>query len=116
MLRVQCNSHEVEVAKDAYTAAKHIVGQAKSNAEAEVFKNLDSQGNNIYRIARQMDRTNQEIVGEKCIHDDNGTMTLSEYDKVKTWIEYYTRLLNVEFDWPTDLLPEIGPLAAPACH
>ena len=55
VLRVQGNSLEVKAAKNAYTAAKHsakhVVGQAKSKAEAEVFKNRDSQGNNIYRIA-----------------------------------------------------------------
>ena len=117
VLRAQGNSLEVEAAKDAYTAAKqtakHVVGQAKTNAEAEVFKNLDSQGNNIYRIARQMDRTNQDIVGEKCIRNDSGNMALSDDDKMKAWAEHYSRLLNVEFDWPSDLLPEVEPIAGP---
>ena len=122
VLRAQGNSLEVEAAKDAYTAAKqtakHVVGQAKTNAEAEVFKNLDSQGNNIYRIARQMDRTNQDIVGEKCIRNDSGNMALSDDDKMKAWAEHYSRLLNVEFDWPSDLLPEVEPTAGPptACY
>ena len=108
---------EVEAARDAYTAAKQaaklIVKQAKSDAEAEVFKNLDSQGNNIYRIARQMDRTNQDIVGEKCIRNDNGDMAFSDDDKMKAWAEHYSRLLNVEFDWPSDLLPAVAPLVCP---
>ena len=62
VLRAQGNPPEVEAAKDAYTAAKqaakHIVEQAKSDAETEVFKNLDSRGSNIYGIAWHMDRTN----------------------------------------------------------
>ena len=117
VLRVQGNPLEVEAAKDAYTAAKqvakHIVEQAKSDAEAEVFKNLDPQGNDIYRIARQMDRTNQDIVGEKCIRNDNGDMAFSDKDKMKAWAEHYSRLLNVEFDWPSDLLPAVAPVAGP---
>ena len=80
VLRAQGNPPEVEAAKDAYTAAKqaakHIVGQAKSDAEAKVFKNLDFQGNKICRIVRQMDRTNQDIVGKKCIRKDKSDMHL----------------------------------------
>ena len=68
-LRKQGSSPEATVAKVAYTAAKqaakHVVWLAKSKSEAEALQKLDPQGNDIYRLARQMDRTNQDIVGEK---------------------------------------------------
>ena len=60
-----------------------------------------------------MDRTNQDIVGEKCIRNDKGDLAFSDDDKMKAWAEHYSRLLNVEFDWPSDLLPAVAPLVCP---
>ena len=35
-------------------------------------------------------------------------------EKMKTWVEHYARLLQVEFEWPSDLLPEAAPVEGPA--
>ena len=32
---------------------------------------------------------------------------------MKAWVEHYARLLNVEFDWPSNSLPVIAPIAGP---
>ena len=32
---------------------------------------------------------------------------------MKAWVEHYVRLLNVEFEWPSDSLPEVAPVAGP---
>ena len=32
---------------------------------------------------------------------------------MKAWVEHYARLLNVEFDWESDLLPEVAPVEGP---
>ena len=32
---------------------------------------------------------------------------------MKAWVEHYARLLNVEFEWPSDSLPEVAPVAGP---
>ena len=81
-LRKQGNSPEADEAKDAYTAAKHAarheVWLAKSKFEAEALQKLDPQGNDIYRLARQMDRTNQDIVGEKCVRNDADELELTD--------------------------------------
>ena len=34
-------------------------------------------------------------------------------EKMKTWVEHYARLLQVEFEWPSDLLPEAAPVEGP---
>ena len=86
---------------------------AKSEAEAEVFENLEPYGNNIYRLARQMDSANQDIVGEKCVRNDAGELALSDAEKMKAWVEHYSKLLNVEFDWPRELLPSVAPTQGP---
>ena len=74
---------------------------------------MDPKGNDIYRFTRQMDRTNQAIVGEKCVRNDAGELTLTDADKMKGWVEHYSRLLNVEFEWPRELLPDAAPIAGP---
>ena len=116
-LRTQGNSPEAAAAKLAYTAAKQAASRAvrlaKSNSEAETYQKLDPKGNDIYRLARQMDRTNQDIVGEKCVRNDAGELTLTDADKMKGWVEHYSRLLNVEFEWPCELLPDVAPTAGP---
>ena len=44
-----------------------------------------------------MKQENKEIVGEKCIRDDNGVLAFNEEDKKKAWKQHYGSLLNVEF-------------------
>ena len=65
-----------------------------------------------FRIAKPMDRTNQDVVGENCVGNDAG---LTDGDKMNTceWIEHYARLLNVEFECPSNELPEVLPTAGP---
>ena len=46
-----------------------------------------------------MDRTNQDVVGEKCIRNDACELSLSDEDKMNAWVEHYVTLLNVEFEW-----------------
>ena len=39
-----------------------------------------------------MDCTNQDVVGENCVHADAG--------EIKAWVDHYARLFNVEFKQP----------------
>ena len=41
-------------------------------------------------------------------------VSLSDEEKMKAWVEHYARLLQVEFEWPSDLLPEAAPVEGPA--
>ena len=86
---------------------------ARSAASVETFKAVDSQGSNIYRIARQMSRENQDIVGESCVRNDDGQLSLTDEDQMKAWFQHYKRLLNDTFPWPRDKLPDIPPVAGP---
>ena len=58
-----------------------------------------------------MDKTNQDVVGEKCVKNDAGE--LSDDQKMKSWVEYYSRLLNVQFEWPSDTLDNVAPTSGP---
>ena len=56
-----------------------------------------------------MDCRNQDIVDENCVRNDAGELVLTDEDKMKPWVEHYARLLNVEFEWPSNELPEVLP-------
>ena len=58
-----------------------------------------------------MYRKNQDIVGENCVCNDAGEHVITDEDKMKGWVEYYARLLTVEFQWPSNELPEVPPTA-----
>ena len=53
---------------------------------------------------------NQDVVGEQCVRNDAGEPSLTEEAKMKAWVEHYSRLMNIEFDWPRDKLPNIDPV------
>lgn len=46
-----------------------------------------------------MKRGNQDVVGEKCVLNDNDKLSFDTNDKNVAWKEFYDQLLNQEFDW-----------------
>ena len=67
----------------------------------------------LSRITKQIRKQNQDIVGEKCVKDDNNKLAYSDTAKKNAWKQNYQRLLNVEFPWDETSLfhtePSIGP-------
>ena len=53
--------------------------------------------NNVFKIARKMKSENQDIVGEKCVRNDQGNIVYDDDAKLLAWKEHYHRLSNVEF-------------------
>ena len=41
-------------------------------------------------------------------------MSLSDSKKLEAWAEHYSRLFNVEFDWPSEALNEVPAVAGPS--
>ena len=56
---------------------------------------------------------NQDIVGGKCVKNDEGCLTYNDSAKLKAWKSHYERLLNVEFVWNSDSLPDLNPRIGP---
>ena len=52
----------------------------------------------IFKIAKQMRKDNQDVVGDKYVKDDSGNLSFDEAKKV-AWKQHYERLLNEEFSW-----------------
>ena len=86
----------------AYNTAKRTsnraVHQARSEAEKIALQKIDPRSGDVYRLAKQMRRDNQDVMGEKPVkNDDAGQLSLDEEAKKEAWREHYDRLLNVEF-------------------
>ena len=97
----------------AKKVAKQTVFAAKKKAEKEKLNHIDSDSNIIYRIAKQMKQENKDIVGEKCIRDDDGVLAFNVEDKKKAWKQHYERPLNVEFPWREEDLSNADPVLGP---
>lgn len=65
-------------------------------------------------IAKQMAKTNQNIVGEKFVWNDLGELAFDDHTKKVAGKGHYNRLLNEEFEWDRNVLPPADPLEGPA--
>ena len=87
--------------RDAYQAAKRAsnlaVHLAKTDAEKIAFKQINTRSVEIDRLANQMRRENQDVIGDKRVGNNNGQMSLDVDSKKEAWREQYMHLLNVEF-------------------
>ncbi|MCU7898061.1 MAG: hypothetical protein KZQ61_05230, partial [Candidatus Thiodiazotropha sp. (ex Lucinoma aequizonata)] len=101
-----------------YNAAKRTsnraVHHARSEAEKVALEKIDPKTTDIYRLANQMRRDNQDVIGEKPVKNDAGELSLDEDAKKEAWKEHYERLLNIEFPWNPDDLSEESPVEGPS--
>ena len=102
----------------AYNTAKRtsncVVHQAKSEAEKVALQKLDPRSGDVYRLAKQMRRDNQDVMDEKPYKNDARQLSLDEESKKEAWKEHYERLLNVEFPWNQEDLSEESPVEGPS--
>ena len=68
---------------------------------------MKSGNDTIFRFARQIRQTNQDIIGDKCIKNDSGNISTTDEAKLEAWKEHYERLLNVEFPWDPNHLDQV---------
>ena len=68
--------------------AKHTVRLVKCEVGKEEFATVSPDGDGVFHIAKQMDRTNQDIVGENCVCIDAGVLALTDKDKMEAWVEH----------------------------
>ena len=116
-LRRQKQCADAIAAKTAYNNAKRhakrVVWLAKTEAGEAEFASIDPNGSDVYRIAKQMRRDNQDVCGEMPIRNSQGDLCLGDSERMNAWVEHYKGLLNVEFPWDEDALPEAPPIAGP---
>ena len=98
--------------------AKSAVYIAKRDAQTEQFGDINnnSDKNRIFQLAKKLKRENADIVGEKCVRNDEGLLALTIDEKLKAWQAHYDKLLNEEFPWNPDTLSDDPPVQGPAIY
>ena len=108
--------------KEKYLEAKRKANQvyyvAKRKAREEKFSQLESSDskNFIFKLATRMKHENQGTVGDKCPKNDERCLTYSDSTELKAWKSHYERLLNVEFMWNSDSLPDLEKKIGPPLY
>ena len=78
--------------RDTYVSAKRasnrIVYHAKNGALKCHFQKNKADFTNIFRLAKQIRHNNQDVVGEKPVLNDTGTLSLDDSAKKVAWREY----------------------------
>ena len=77
------------------------------------FSHIDPNGSDIFKVAKQMRRENQDVLGENCVIDDDGELSLDNKAKHRAWQQHYEKLLNTEFSWNPDHLSQEEPVQGP---
>ena len=100
----------------AKKTAKTAVYHAKKDAQTKQFSSINNNSDKtrIFKIAKRLKQDNVDIVGEKCVRNNDGNLALTIDDKLKTWQSHYQKLLNIEFLWDTESLSEEAPVEGPA--
>ena len=55
--------------------------------------------NGILKISEQLRSDNQDVVGDKCVKDDSGNLSIDNKAKKVAWKQHYKRFLNEEFSF-----------------
>ena len=53
-----------------------------------------------------MSKTNQNIIDEQCIKNDDAVLTVSNENKEIPWKSYHEKLFNTEFAWDRNSLSQ----------
>ena len=69
---------------------------------------------NLFRIAKQLVRSNKDVVGSGSVKDREGNIAVDDSRIKQVWKEYFEKLLNEEFEWNKDLLEDASPTSGPA--
>ena len=60
-----------------------------------------------------MDSHSRDVIGDKCVRNYAGELTLSDAHKMNAWVEHHKRLSNVESDWASESLSFVSPILGP---
>ena len=100
----------------AKKAAKTAVYFVKRDAQTEQFASINnsSDKNHTFKMAKRLKQDNVNVIGEKCVRNYDGKLTLTVDDKLKDWQSHYQKLLNVEYPCNMANMSEEAPLERPA--
>jgi len=80
--------------------AKTVISLAKGKKQKECASNLNdpNRQNEIFRIAKQMLKERQDVLGSNCLKGVSGKVIVDAKGK-DSWKEYMEKLVNEENEW-----------------
>jgi hypothetical protein len=100
--------------KAAKRNARRAVYYAKNGAQKIVLEKIDLKSADIYKLAKQLKRDNQDVIGEKPVKNDAGELSLHEDNMKLAWQQHYEQLLNLEFPCNPCHLTHAPPVEGPS--
>jgi hypothetical protein len=90
--------------KEAKKNARKAVAEAKELKRVEFASELDTEDGkrNVFRIAKQMAKERQDVVGGNCLKNGEGKLVIDSDGIKDAWKKYMERLLNEENNWDKD--------------
>ena len=87
-----------KIFKEKKSKAKKAVAIAKGRAYDDLYARLETKEGEkeLYRLARQRDRTGKDVQHVKIIKDENGNVMVNLEAVLKRWKEYFEKLMNEE--------------------
>ena len=72
----------------------------------------DDQKCDVFVIVKKMVKTNQGIIGEQCIRNDDGVLAVTYEDKKMAWKSYHEKLFNTGFVWDRNILSQVNTVSS----
>ena len=66
---------------------------------------MDYQKGDVFKIAKRLVNTNQDIIGEQCVRNCD-VLAVSDEDKEIAWKSYQEKPLNTEIVWDRKMFPQ----------
>ena len=87
-----------KIFKEKQSKAKKAVAMAKGHAYNDLYARLETKEGEkeLYRLARQRDRTGKNVQHMRVIKDENGNVMVNSEAVLKRWKEYFEKLINKE--------------------
>ena len=84
--------------KENKSKAKKAVAMAKGRAYNNLHERVETKEGKkeLYRLARQRDRTGKDVQHVRVIKDKNGNVMVNSEAVLKRWKEYFEKLINEE--------------------
>jgi hypothetical protein len=81
--------------------AYKVVALAIESKPHEFANDLESMEGkkNVFRIAKQMDKERQDVVGVNCLKSDDGSIVIDPDEIKNVWKKYMEKPLNEENIW-----------------
>src|SRR5664279_2367073 len=95
--------------------AKKAVYKAQEEARkefGEMLENEDKKGT-VFRVAKQIVRSNRDVVGGGCVKDENGKIVVDDKEVLEAWRAHYDTISNEEFVWNKDSIEGVGAVSGP---